>query len=130
MHQFLPYLADASGIIANSTKEACKDACNTALTVPQLIANITNILVFLVGAISVVMIIVGGFRYVVSQGDSAATKQAKNTIMFAVIGVVVALVSYAVVNFVVNSVTSSSSGNSKTTADGTRLKNNKPLVNP
>lgn len=73
--------------------------------------TITNVLLFLVGAISVIMIIVGGLRYVISGGDSAHVSAAKNTILYAVVGVVVAILAYAIVNFVIGSfVPSGSSG--------------------
>ncbi len=65
--------------------------------------TITNVLLFLIGAISVIMLIVGGIRYVVSGGDSTAVQNAKNTILYAIVGVVVAILAYAVVNFVVQS---------------------------
>ena len=53
------------------------------------------------GAISVIMIIVGGIRYATSQGDQTQMQSAKNTILYAVIGVVVAIAAYAIVSFVV-----------------------------
>lgn len=65
--------------------------------------TVTNVLLFLIGAISVIMLIVGGIRYVVSGGDSSAVQGAKNTILYAIVGVVVAILSYAVVNFVIGS---------------------------
>lgn len=65
--------------------------------------TITNVLLFLIGAISVIMLIVGGIRYVVSGGDSSAVAAAKNTILYAIVGVVVAILAYAVVNFVIGS---------------------------
>ncbi len=68
--------------------------------------TITNVLLFLIGAISVIMLIVGGIRYVVSGGDSTAVQNAKNTILYAIVGVVVAILAYAVVNFVIGSFTS------------------------
>ena len=65
--------------------------------------TITNVLLFLIGAVSVIMLIIGGIRYTVSGGDSTAVTSAKNTILYAVVGIVVALLAYAVVNFVLNS---------------------------
>lgn len=73
--------------------------------------TITNILLFIVGAIAVIMIIVGGMRYVLSGGDSTKVTAAKNTILYAIIGIVVAILSYAVVRFVIgNFVSGGSSG--------------------
>lgn len=72
--------------------------------------TVTNVLLFVLGAISVIMIIIGGLRYVVSGGNSANVTAAKNTILYAIVGVVIALLSYAVINFVLNSFTSGSGG--------------------
>ena len=68
--------------------------------------TITNVMLFLIGAISVIMLIIGGIRYVVSGGDSTAVQNAKNTILYAIVGVVVAILAYAVVNFVIGEFTS------------------------
>ncbi len=62
--------------------------------------TITNILLFLIGAIAVIMLIIGGVRYVVSGGDQAQVTGAKNTILYAIVGIVVAFLAYAAVNFV------------------------------
>lgn len=67
--------------------------------------TITNVLLFILGAISVIMIIIGGLRYVVSGGNATAVTAAKNTILYAIVGVIVALLAYAIVNFVLNSFT-------------------------
>ena len=73
---------------------------NTASDFTSLISNIINILLFLIGAVAVIMIIVGGLRYVTSGGDTASTKGARDTILYAVIGLVIAIMAYAIVNFV------------------------------
>ena len=67
----------------------------------SLFKTVTNVLLFLIGAISVIMLIIGGFRYVISNGDSTQVANAKNTILYPVIGIIVALVAYPIVNFVV-----------------------------
>lgn len=70
-----------------------------------LFKTIANILIFLTGAIAVIVIIFGGLRYVVSTGDAARIKQAKDTILYGVIGLVIAILAYALVNFVVTTLT-------------------------
>lgn len=65
--------------------------------------TIVNVLLFLVGAIAVIMLIFGGIRYVTSGGDQNSVTAAKNTIMYAIIGIIVAILAYAVVNFVLTS---------------------------
>ena len=66
----------------------------------SIFSRVTNILLFLVGAISVIMLIIGGIRYVISGGDQAQVTSAKNTILYAIVGIVVAFLAYAAVNFV------------------------------
>jgi TRAP-type C4-dicarboxylate transport system permease small subunit len=100
---FLPYLASASSIIGDSAKQACGDHCG-ATNISTIFANVTNALIFLVGGISVIMIIIGGLRYVTSNGDAKSTEGAKNTIMYAVMGIIVAIAGYAIVNFVVTQI--------------------------
>ncbi|HET7630578.1 MAG TPA: hypothetical protein VFK03_04355 [Candidatus Saccharimonadales bacterium] len=71
---------------------------------PKLVPTfkkIINVLLFIIGLIAVLMIIIGGLRYVVSGGDSSATKGAKDTILYAVIGLIVAIMAYGIINFVV-----------------------------
>lgn len=70
-------------------------------TLQGRIKTITNVMLYIIGALSVVMIIFGGIKYVVSAGDSSKVTSAKNTIMYAVIGLVVAILAYAIVNFVI-----------------------------
>ena len=65
--------------------------------------TIINVLLFIIGAISVIMLIIGGIRYTVSGGDSGAVTSAKNTILYAIIGLVVAFLAFAIVNFVLTS---------------------------
>jgi cytochrome bd-type quinol oxidase subunit 2 len=63
--------------------------------------QLTNTILVVVGIISVFMLIFGGIRYIVSGGDSKKVTDAKNTIMYAIIGLIIAILSYAIVNFVI-----------------------------
>jgi hypothetical protein len=74
-----------------------------------IFTTITNVLLFVVGALSVVMVIVGGLRYVVSGGNSTAVTGAKNTILYAIVGIIVAFLAYAAVNFLLGSLSGSGS---------------------
>jgi hypothetical protein len=71
-------------------------------SIDTTISNIVNILSSLVGIAAVVMIIVGGFRYVTSGGDSNRVASAKNTIIYALIGLVIAALAQVIVRFVLN----------------------------
>lgn len=72
----------------------------------SIFSKVTNVLLFLIGAISVIMLIIGGIRYVISGGDQAQVTSAKNTILYAIVGIIVAFLAYAAVRFVTNSFTS------------------------
>lgn len=73
---------------------------NTTLSLPLFFHNIANALIMVVGAVSVLMVIVGALKFVVSMGHPKRVESARNTILYAIVGVIVAMCSYAVVNFV------------------------------
>jgi len=69
-----------------------------------IFTTIINVVLFVIGAISVVMLIFGGVRYTISGGESKAVESAKNTILYAIIGLVIAILAFAIVNFVITSI--------------------------
>ena len=71
---------------------------------------ISNTLLFIVGALSVVMLIFGGLRYIISGGNATAVTAAKNTILYAIIGLIIAVMAYAAINFVLTSLISGATG--------------------
>jgi hypothetical protein len=75
-----------------------------------IFTTITNVLLFLIGAISVIMIVIGGLRYVISGGDASKVSGAKNTILYAIVGLIVALLAFAIINFVIGSFVPGSGG--------------------
>lgn len=106
----MPVLASDS-VAAQSATDKMKEGINKVggdqnkTSLEDNIRTVTNVLLFLLGAIAVIMIIIGGIRYATSNGDSSATKAAKDTILYAVIGLIVAILSYAIVNFVIGAFT-------------------------
>ena len=86
--------SDQVSCLFGSEKEGCTDGTG-------IFQTIVNVILFIVGAVAVIMIVIGGVRYTVSNGDSNAVTGAKNTIMYAIVGLVVAIIAYALVNFVV-----------------------------
>ena len=100
-------LAPAAGAVnpleeqckTNTTSEICK---NKDENIGEVIGTIVNVLLFIVGALSVLMIIIGGILYTTSGGDSGAVSKAKNTILYAIVGLVVAFVAFAIVNWVMD----------------------------
>jgi len=104
IHLLLAADTGATGSITTGLTQACQTACNTSSTLPQVLGNVADVLIFLIGAVSVIMIIVGGLRYVLSNGDSKNAAAAKDTILYAVVGVVVAIAAYAIVKFVLDNI--------------------------
>ena len=70
-----------------------------------IITTITNTLLFVVGALAVIMIIFGGIRYAVSGGNASSVSAAKNTVLYALVGLIVAFLAFAAVNWILSAVT-------------------------
>lgn len=68
------------------------------------LTTIINVVIGVVGFVAVAMIVMGGISYATSQGDASKTKKAMNTILYGVVGLVVALLAFAIVNFVLSNV--------------------------
>lgn len=66
--------------------------------------RILNTFTYIIGAVAVLMIIIGGLRYVTSNGDPAQLTGAKNTILYAAVGLVIAAMANAIVNFVLTNI--------------------------
>ena len=87
---------DCAQFGAISTKaDWCQNSDLTAI-----VRTIINTIIFIVGILAVVMIVIGGINYALSQGDPGKVKKAKDTILYGVIGLVVALLAFAIVTFV------------------------------
>jgi len=67
-----------------------------------LIKTVVNVLLWAVGILSVIMIIFSGLRYITSAGDASKTKSAQSTLTYSVVGLIVAIMAYAIVNMVTN----------------------------
>ncbi|MBR5939150.1 hypothetical protein IKZ77_01195 [Candidatus Saccharibacteria bacterium] len=68
---------------------------------PTLIRNIISAVIGVAGLVAVCFIVYGGYQYMTSSGDSGKTQKAKNTILYAAIGLAVCVLSYAIVNFAI-----------------------------
>lgn len=102
-------VAPAAGAIDCTTPQDCaRKGVNQADTgskqtdVGDIVQSVVNVLLFIIGAISVVMIVIGGIKYTVSNGDASQVKSAKDTIFYAIIGLVVAILAYAIVKWVIS----------------------------
>ncbi|MBQ3274922.1 hypothetical protein IJH46_00675 [Candidatus Saccharibacteria bacterium] len=66
--------------------------------------NIINYILYVAGILAVVMIIVSGLKMTMSAGDAGAVQKAKNTLIYSVIGLIIVILAYAIVNFVITKI--------------------------
>ena len=102
-------LAQGSNLDASNigTGGSCTNTDTSAGTtnINGIIKTVINIFSVIVGVVAVIMIIIGGLRYITSGGDSGNVSGAKNTIIYAIIGLVVVALAQFIVQFVLNKVT-------------------------
>lgn len=91
-----------SGADKTDPDAATGDASERVNSTIKLIINVFSLVV---GVISVIMIIIGGLKYITSGGDSGNITGAKNTILYAIIGLVVVALAQVVVKFVLQKAT-------------------------
>lgn len=88
------------------TTAECTDMSTEAVSqVDQIITTVVNVLSVIIGVIAVIMIIVGGLKYITSSGDSGNVTAAKNTILYAIIGLIIVALAQLIVRFVLGKVT-------------------------
>ncbi len=93
-------------------KVGSSSGCNTTDTsgaINNTISTVINVISVIVGAVAVVMIVVGGFRYVTSAGNPEGAKSARNTILYAIIGLVIVALAQLIVHFVLSKTTTATS---------------------
>jgi type IV secretory pathway VirB2 component (pilin) len=78
----------------------CAANTNGGSDVNNVITTIINLLSGVVGVVAVIMIVVAGFKYITSSGDSTKLTSAKNTLLYALIGLVIVALAQAIVRFV------------------------------
>lgn len=115
--------ADCSGIansVANGADQAANgspsSSCNYSSTVNNSTLttighNVVNIFSILVGVVSIIMLIYGGFRYITSGGESGRVGNAKNTIIYAIIGLIIVAIAQVIVHFVLTQASSYTNSN-------------------
>lgn len=95
----------ANSLTVDSTGTCASTTASGTSTVNNVITTVINLFSVLVGVIAVIMIIYAGLRYITSGGDSAKITSAKNTIVYAIIGLIVVALAQFIVKFVLNKVT-------------------------
>jgi hypothetical protein len=91
--------------LTTSTKTCAATTSSGTTKINSIITTVVNIFSIVVGVVAVIMIIIGGLRYITSGGDSNNVSAAKNTIIYAIIGLVVVALAQFIVKFVLNKVT-------------------------
>ena len=87
--------------------DQCQASSDTAVCASKddsaggMVKIVINTLLVILGMISIIMIVIGGVRYTISGGNSSHTKEARETIIYSVVGLVVAIMSFTIVNFVI-----------------------------
>jgi len=121
---FVMTMTMSQGVSAMTLREGAEaarcDGCPSDLFGNNgIFRQVTNIIIYIVGVIAVIMLVIGGIKYVISGGDSKKVTDAKNTILYAIIGLVIAFLSYAIVRFVI---TALPSGDNEETASSLVLR--------
>ena len=109
-------VALAAGVMMPAWPVYAEDPCSLTLgerpafcpnneddsTLMNEVGRILNTVYFIVGILAVIFIIIGGINYTVSQGDPGRVAKAKNTVLYAIVGLVVALLAFAITTFILN----------------------------
>jgi len=103
-----PLLASAqsaAGALSDSLNTAADQAGLPRVSIVQVVAIIINSILSILGIIFVVLLVLGGFRWMTSQGNADQVKDAKSLIRNGLIGLIIVLTSYAIATFVVERIT-------------------------
>ncbi len=117
MPALVPNQVFASNLFSGADSQACQglnagspgNACNNnnAKSLSNTVKNVINVLTLIVGVAAVVVIIVGGLMFVTSGGESSKTAAARNVVLYALIGLVVAAIGQVLVHFVLGKINKS-----------------------
>ena len=96
----------AGGVFNNPHAVSCGDLgiCGGPKTIGAGIALIIQDLMIVIGSLAVIMIIAGGLQLAISSGDSKKIETARNTIIYASVGLVIAIAAYAIVTYLTKSI--------------------------
>lgn len=98
----VPAAQASTGLADKSCTDAGTKICQGAGDIKGLTQKLINALLYILGAIAVISIVIGGLRYVTSDGDPSKIQSAKNVILYSVVGIIVAVLAYAIVNFILD----------------------------
>ena len=94
------YLKGQSGVDNNTLKETCQPVLGSINSIYGIVAAVIEILLRIASLVAIGFVVFGGIKYTLSQGAPDKTKEAQSTIINALIGLVIAIIATALVNFV------------------------------
>ena len=97
----LPVYADAKDEVKKGA-DMTNSGGSAKQDLPDVITTIINVMLFIAGALAVIMIIYGGIRYITAHGDEKQVESARQTIIYSVTGLIIAILAYALVTFIFN----------------------------
>jgi len=95
MTRLLASIIDTSGLPNTTTTTTNSTAFE---------ANVINLVFAIAASVALLMVVIGGFRYITARGDPNATASARNGIMYALVGLVLIMAAYSIVAFTVKGV--------------------------
>jgi uncharacterized membrane protein len=96
--------ADTSADICHGLQLTGQQNCNDTTTLTSIVKRVISIMSVIVGITAVIFVLVGGFKFITSSGDSQKAASARNTIIYAVVGLVVAALAQVIVSYVLTNV--------------------------
>lgn len=111
----------------DSVKAACgcKGSNKNQTEISTVVGNIIRTIIGILGIVAVVIIVIGGINYMTSAGDPSKVKKAKDTILYAIIGLVVCALAFGITQFAIDTINNSTNSNSSTNpANGGSNNNN------
>ena len=101
MEKFITIFAEKVTPNANKGNTGVNTVGDDQNTLVNSVQGIINAIIAVLGIVAVLVIILGGVQYMTSSGDSAKVKKAKDTILYGVIGLIICVLAFAIVNFVI-----------------------------
>ena len=102
---FSPVLLMNHEVSASAVSEIQKgtnqvSSASSGADLPSIAKTVVNTMLFIVGILAVIMIIFAGIRYITAHGDKGQVESAKNTLIYSIVGLVIAIIAYALVTWV------------------------------
>lgn len=75
---------------------------NSGFDIGGLLVNVINVLLVWAGVVAILFVIFGGFRYMVSMGNAESIDKARQTVLYAILGLIIVFLSYLIVRYLMN----------------------------